>query len=544
MIEPDSSRSHESGKALDLKSAMDDRNMRNPGTYDVVIVGAGIGGLVCGTKLVQEGARVAICEAMTYPGGYMATYTRRGFRFPCGPLSFSSPGRVTSILAGLGLEGAVAFHRSHFRLLMPGLDMVISQPFTSMAAALQRRFPGEETGVQAFFAEMRRLASAMSGMESWEPRLLTGQARTDAEEKLAAQHPDYLECVRSYAGRSVREVAAQSVSDQALVDLLSQQIGGGPPMPALLAANMWDILCERGIWYPGCGIQGVTDLVVRRFIESGGELRLGQPVHRIVGKGGRVAGVRLRDGEFLSAERVISNADYKRTLLDMVAGVDLAPQFARQISEAEVTGSDLCVAIGARLTDQDLAAVGAHHVLYRGLLERPGDWDMMPKGPDFFRRREIEICVWSLHDPGLAPPGHSVVLIRCRAPYLHFAPWLATGPRGRRPGYRAYKIELARALMAAAEDVIPGLSRKALLVDVATPLTYEHYTGNHQGAVAGWSWAAGRTFAPTPEQMARPPVPGLYAVGHWAFSAPFLGAVPTAMHSGELVAQTILRGEW
>jgi phytoene dehydrogenase-like protein len=103
---------------------------------------------------------------------------------------------------------------------------------------------------------------------------------------------------------------------------------------------------------------------------------------------------------------------------------------------------------------------------------------------------------------------------------------------------------LAQALILAAEDVIPNLAQKTEVIDVATPLTYEYYTGNHRGAVAGWSWAADRTVAPIPELLASTPVRALYAVGHWAFTAPFLGAVPTAMHSGELVAQAILSGDW
>ena len=113
------------------------------GTWDAVIVGSGIDGLVCGAKLAQEGARVVICEAMPYPGGYMATYTRQGFRFACGALSFSSPDVVGSILDGLGSKGSVQFLRSHFRYLSPDMDLVISHPFKELVPNLQKFFPGE-----------------------------------------------------------------------------------------------------------------------------------------------------------------------------------------------------------------------------------------------------------------------------------------------------------------------------------------------------------------------------------------------------------------
>jgi len=498
---------------------------------------------VCGTRLVQGGARTVICEAMTNPGGHMATFTRQGFRFACGPLSFSSPKRVLSILAGLGLAGSIRFLRSHFRLLSPAMDLMISQPFNGLVSCLQQHFPKEAPGIQAFFAEIRRLNSTMSGMEEWEPRLLAGRDRQDAEERLATEHADYLACLSSYRDCSSRDFASEFVGDEQLVDLLSHRGHDERPMPALLAANMWDILCERGIWYPDCGVQGVTDLLVDRFLELGGELRLGQPVARIVCKDGRAAGVRLRSGEDMMAHAVITNADYKRTFSQMVEGASLPPDFVREISDAKVMSSDLCVSVGIKLTERELGHVQAHHVLYRGLFEDPGAWEILYHAPDFFRRRQIEICVWSLLDPSLAPPGKSVVIIRCPAPYEHFARWRVGEDRRRRPGYREYKNGLARALLLAAEDVIPGICQNALVIDVATPLSFEYYTGNHRGALAGWSWAAFQTLSP-PELMAQTPIEGLYTVGHWAFSSPFLGAVPTAMHSGELVAKMILDGGW
>jgi phytoene desaturase len=509
--------------------------------YDFVVIGAGIGGLVCATRLVQSGARVAICEAMPYPGGYMATFVRRGFRFPCGPLSFSSPGRVQAILSDLGLDHSLGFDRSHFRLLTPDIDLVISRPFTELAESLARLFPQETAGIGAYFAELRRLVAAMKGVESWEPGLLLGKARHRAEDLLSLEHPDYVDCLYRYGSLSSWEFAARFVSDQKLVRLLSQQEEGEGAMTALLAANMWDILCEKGIWYPEGGIQGIVDRITRRFVELGGDLKLSQPVRRILCPHDRISGVQLATGQVLESEVVVSNADYKRTLLELLDRAAVPPEFAGQVQEAEVTGTDLSVSVGAELPDQVLCALQAQHVLYHGLAGASPDWDAAVKGPEFFRAREIEICAWSQHDPGLAPPGKSVVILRCRAPYEHFARWKGSNRR-LDAGYRHYKMGLARSLIAAAEDLIPGLSRKTECVDVATPLTFERYTANHQGAVAGWSWAAGRTVTPRPEILAVTPIEGLYSVGHWAFSMPFLGAVPTAMHSGDLVAQFLLDG--
>ncbi|MBU4034978.1 MAG: FAD-dependent oxidoreductase [Proteobacteria bacterium] len=49
--------------------------------YDAVIIGAGIGGLTCGTVLAKAGKKVLIVERNKRPGGYVTSYSRDGFIF-------------------------------------------------------------------------------------------------------------------------------------------------------------------------------------------------------------------------------------------------------------------------------------------------------------------------------------------------------------------------------------------------------------------------------------------------------------------------------
>ncbi len=80
--------------------------MRSPmrNKWDTIIVGAGLGGLTAAAKLVQAGRRVLVLERNPHPGGTAYVYNRRGFSFPMGPLGFSHPGLVRSILRDLNVE--------------------------------------------------------------------------------------------------------------------------------------------------------------------------------------------------------------------------------------------------------------------------------------------------------------------------------------------------------------------------------------------------------------------------------------------------------
>jgi phytoene dehydrogenase-like protein len=86
------------------------------------------------------------------------------------------------------------------------------------------------------------------------------------------------------------------------------------------------------------------------------------------------------------------------------------------------------------------------------------------------------------------------------------------------------------------------LSEAVEVLDVATPLTFEERGGRSEGAVAGWSWDFAENRDRAPRELIRTPIAGLFMAGYQAFSALFLGGVPTALESGNRAAEYILRG--
>jgi phytoene dehydrogenase-like protein len=79
-------------------------------------------------------------------------------------------------------------------------------------------------------------------------------------------------------------------------------------------------------------------------------------------------------------------------------------------------------------------------------------------------------------------------------------------------------------------------------MDVATPLTFEERGGRSQGAVAGWSWDFEDNSDYYPLELVKTPILGLYMAGYQAYSALFMGGVPTAMASGQRAAEALLQG--
>jgi len=488
--------------------------------WDTIVIGAGVGGLTAAAMLARSGRRVLVLERSPHPGGTAYVYRRQGFTFPMGPLGFSSPGIVRDVLRDLNAETGLDFRRVHYRLRAFGLDVPLSLPFEETAAELAGCFPGESAAIRRFFADVGETVAALQTADAPSP------------EVAATPAADYL-------GRAVK--------DRRLRRILGS-IGTAEPYSsfALLAA-MWHLVAAEGIWYPDGGLRSIVEALARVVVEGGGTVRLGAEVSRIRVEEGVAAGVTLADGSTLDARSVVSNADYKTTFLDLL-GPDAVPrEWYDAVCGARQTGSVLQVCLGVDGRRVDLSAFGdAGRVIYRRDDSEDGRgggdaWGDGEVGSEAVAGQELEVSWWSRGDAGLAPPGGEVIVIRTPTPYSHFASF-SSGRGGRVPGYRDYKVRLAQALIRETGRLLPGLDDAVLVTDVATPLTFHDRGGRSEGAVAGWSWDYEDFPDSRPRELVLTPLRGLYMAGYQAFTALFLGGVPTAIESGRRAARAVLDG--
>ena len=258
--------------------------------------------------------------------------------------------------------------------------------------------------------------------------------------------------------------------------------------------------------------------IERRYLDLGGKIHYKSRVARILVDDDRAVGVRLIDGTEHSAEMVISAADGRTTVYDMLAGKYLNDKIRSYYDEWPIYEPFIQISLGVA---RDFSNE-PHRVILP--FEEPINVDDGIRSWATLRH----YC----YDPTMAPSGKSVVTVSfLGANYKYWKKLYEDRQR-----YKAEKQSLANTVIDKLEKRFPGIKGEIEVVDVATPVTYERYTGNWQGSYMGW----GNTTETMGKSMSRT-LPGLgsfYMAGQWVYMG---GGVPGALMSGRHLIQIICK---
>jgi all-trans-retinol 13,14-reductase len=490
--------------------------------YDVIVIGAGIGGLTCGALLAKNGLSVLVTEQHSRPGGYCTSFRRKGFAFDAGfdtTFECEKGGIIYDTLDELGLTGEIQFIRlaSPMRVIGGDYDILVTSEFTE---ELKRAFPGESTGIDNFMADSRALALEMKNLSAVPPDLLGLAGKLGLVMKFLLKSPR----MRKYSSKSCKEVIDTFFRDPRLKAFYGTIVPFGPKAMAPLL--MMILGSEPLIYYPLGGAQALADTYAKGVTRHGGELALNTMVTHILMEGGAAAGVELADGNRLRSRFVVSNADGRETFSKLIGEQHLTPKLVKEIKETELSEPYLLVSLGV---DLNLRAMGfdGTSIIYN----RCDDLDKIfsPELDHCY----LSIKMHSLRDASQAPENMATVQLSTSLPYDFMGNWKREKDGTCGEEYSQLKESVADKLIVSTERFIPGLSKHIVVKDIATPLTFERYTLNCQGANMGWFPAPGGKM-----RSQKTPIRNLFQAGAWTYPGPSLYAVvPSGRNAAQLVLQ-------
>jgi phytoene dehydrogenase-like protein len=282
-------------------------------------------------------------------------------------------------------------------------------------------------------------------------------------------------------------------------------------------------LHQRNAGYPIGGSLPMSQALAQRYIDLGGAIHYGSRVDKILVEDDRAVGVRLADGSEHRAGRVISAADGHTTIFEMLDGKYADEKTREPYEKWPVFPPLLFVGVGVNRTfeDQPHTVSGISFPLRRPTEIGDAVHDRMP------------VHIYN-QDPTLAPPGKTSLVVMMPSSYTY---WKELAED--RAAYEEKKDQVARTVVELLDQRFPGISGQVEMVDVATPLTFERYTGNWQGSFEGWLITPqNASVVMKPMSQTLPGLQNFAMCGQWVEPG---GGLPTGVTSGRRLVQALCR---
>lgn len=458
-----------------------------------VVIGSGFGGLAAAVRLGVRGYRVTILERLDQAGGRARVFEQDGFTFDAGPTVITAPFLFEELweLCGRRLADDVDLRPVHpfYRIRFDDGDVFdYSGDPESMREEIRRFSPEDEDGYERFLAMSERI------FDTGFTRL--GHVPFDSAWDMARIIPDMI-MLQSHL--TVYRLVARFIKHPKLRQVLSFHpllVGGNPFATTSIYTLIAYLEREWGVHFPiggtGALVRGLLDLIHG----LNGELRLNADVVEIVVEGGRARGVRLKDGETIAADVVVSNADSAWTYRHLVS-----PPARRRWTDRKLENSRYSMGLfvwyfGTKRRYPDVA----HHSIllgprYKGLLD------------DIFGARLATDFSLYLHrptatDPDLAPGGMDGFYVLSPVPNLEAdVDWETMAE----PYRQAVESHLA-------DTVLPGLGDEIITSRVMTPLQFEEELLAFRGAAFSFEPILSQSAWFRPHNRSED-VEGLYLVG-------------------------------
>jgi prolycopene isomerase len=491
-------------------------------SYDVVIIGTGMGGLTAGALLAKRGLKVLLLEKGSQPGGYVVSFRKDGFTFDATGVFVGGcepGGEFDALLREVDVQ--LEFKRiDSIRNIYPGFEIALQEGgFNHYIDRLKALFPEEERGIEEYEHTILRIGAEVKALSriKWYEKALFPLFFWNLVRFSATTHKAILD--RLFAGHELK-IALSSLP----VTVPPSQLS------FLFVATLLSKVISKGAYYPKGGMGVISKALADSIEKSGGTIKYRTEATRILTRGNKVTGIVTHEGEVIEAPMVISNVSLPQTFRRLLSGEEPS-SLARKLNRLEYSLSNFIVYLGVR-ADAEINSLPFFTYL-RSISDLEEEYGMLRKD-DIPKNPTLIMAVPSLIDPSLAPEGAHAVKLLCLAPYGYRNGWNRTNRRS----YQATKEEMAQRLITHVESrVVPGLREKIVFYEAATPITLQRYTGNEQGAMYG--------LAATPSQFGRhrPPnrtsIKGLYLAGH--YTRPAHGIVGAAI-SGSFAARMILSG--
>lgn len=486
--------------------------------YDVIVIGAGNGGMTAALTVARAGKKVLLLESHNVPGGCATSFIRGRFEFEVALHQLSGigtpekPGPLRSVLDRLGVTNKLEFVEQPdlYRAIIPGVvDITLKAEREALVHELQQQFPKDKDPIRKF----------MNLVYDFSMQMIGGLFMKDPEAS-KEKYPLYFK----YAFKNLKDVLNEYFADPYLKCVMGLYWGytGVPPsqMPFSDFAIMLFAYIEFKPYHLKGGSQSLSNALLDALIQAGGDVRFNCEVKKIEVKSGKIAGVVTEDGDRIATNHIISNASTVRTYVDMMDPENIPAEELKSFKAMTIGPSAFIIYLGL---DCEPAEIGINVAANFITSELDGD-----KAAAAFKTLDFhQWCMLSCYNEcgaAFSPDGTSQVAI---VTLQNADPWYAVPVHQ----YNDVKYRYANSLVDFCNRAFPGLRDHIEEAEAASPLTCMRYLGQPAGAIYGQDNFAkdSRFFVSN-----KSPIQGLYFTGAWVTTGGFEPTLESGWAAGKL----------
>lgn len=465
--------------------------------FDIIVAGAGLGGLAVASRLAILGYKVGVFEQQNRAGGYASNFSRGDYEFDIS--LHGIPGLLEGGNLYRMLKCCQVFDRitplkyeDAYSVRIQNETIVIPNDIIQYKHMLVKRFPKDTAGILRLFLDLGHFEEGFQRYMFGEK----GLKRT--------WHKDSLLFLK-WSKKSCYEVIKSYVEDEEFIQLFTAfwPNFGLPPrdLSALTFFISWVSYHYHGKYYIEGGAQKLTDAFLAVIKEQGGQLYLNSNVVRILDNGKTVCGIQLESGEEHQADWVISNINPKLSL-NLINSAIVSNKLARKIRRSTVGCSLTQLYLGLDCTTEE-AGIPQEEIFVCCGKSHEEDYELAMKNQ--YQKSGYLLTNYSSMDASFHPNGLGVMTMTYVATYDSW--------NIEEEAYEQKKQEVIQEMLERLQRDYPRLKGHILVTELGTPKTMERCTKNVGGAVYGYSQNVKQTGEHRIQRDTG--IPGLSFVGAW-----------------------------
>ena len=486
----------------------------NNNSFDAIIIGSGIGGLVTASQLAAKGSQVLVLEKYIIPGGSGGSFKRKGYTFDVGAsmiFGFGEKGYtnlLTRALKDVNEKCETIPDPVQLEYHLPNnLNISVDKNYEQFIKKLSARFPKEKEGIKKFYDTCAGVFNCLDSMPL-----------------LSIEDPSYLlkvffkspfSCLglARWLPVNAGDVARKFIKDPELLKFIDIECFCWSVMPALKTPmiNAGMVFTDRhagGINYPKGGVGTIAEKFVSGIEKLGGKVRYKANVTEILLKDEKAVGVKLSNGEEIYSNIIVSNSTRWDTfgLKDnkgLISSKNV-PKCEYKWSETyKPSPSFVSIHLGVEkklITDN----FNCHHIIVE-------NWDELES-----EKGVIFVSIPTLLDSSLAPEGKHIVHA--------FTPSSMSEWEGlSRKEYLQKKEKYFSFLVEKISTILPNLEQNIDHKEIGTPKTHKKFLGRYEGSYGPIPSKKLLGLLPMPFNTTK--IKNLYCVGDSCFPGQGLNAV-------------------